>query len=75
MNAGRNCPMGKKAEIVQWEKTRSYNFFLARVLKNAGQKKLEFRGIKLCNSLDKNLKSKSFILFEKTTKKNLLHLY
>ena len=35
-------------------KPNSSNFFLSCVLKNAGQKKLEFRGVKLWNSLDEN---------------------
>ena len=58
-------------------KPSSYNFFLPRVSKNAGQKKLGFRGIKLWNSLVKaeSLKSKSLILFEKNYNKSLLQLY
>ena len=36
-------------------KPSSSNFFLHRVLKTAGQTNLEFRGVKLWNSLGKNL--------------------
>ena len=59
----------KKYIPTRLRKPRLSNFFLPRVLKNAGQKKLEFRGVKLWNSLDKNLKSKSFIWFKKNYKK------
>ena len=46
------------------EKIQSYttrkpslsNFLLPRVSKNAGQKKLGFRGVKLWNSVDESLK-------------------
>ena len=51
------------------KKPSSSNFVLPRVSKNAGQKKLEYRGVKLWNSLDESLKSKNLILFKKITKK------
>ena len=53
----------EKIDSRKMRKPSSFNFFLPRVLKNAGQTKTEFR-VKLWNSLDENLKSKSFILFE-----------
>ena len=44
-------------------------FLLPQVSKNAGQKKLGYRGVKLSNSLDKTLESKSLILFKKKLQK------
>ena len=61
-----------KLEKIYSRKTRkpsSSNFFLPRVSKNAGQKKLGYRGVKLWNSLDESLKSESLILFKKNYKK------
>ena len=61
-----------KLEKMHSHKTRkpsSSNFFLPRVLKKAGLKKLGYRGAKLCNGLDESLKSKSLILFKKNYKK------
>ena len=66
-----------KFEKIHSHKTRrpsSSNFFLPRVTKNAGQKKLGYRGVKLWNSLDESSKSKSLILFKKNYKKSLLQL-
>ena len=57
-----------KLEKIHSHKTRkpsSSNFFLPRVLKNAGQKKLGYREVKSWNSLKESLKSKSLILFKK----------
>ena len=71
-------------KFTKFEKTHSHktrkpsssNFFLPRVLKNAGQKKLGFRGVELRNSLDESLKLKSLILFKKKNyKKSFLQLY
>ena len=67
-----------KLEKIHSHKIRtpsSSNFFSPRVSKNAGQKKLGYRGVKLWNSLDESLKSKSLILFKKNYKKNRLQLY
>ena len=67
-----------KSEKLHSHKTRkpsSSNFFLPRVSKNVGQKKLGYRGVKLWNGFDKSLKSKSLILFKKNYKKCLLQLY
>ena len=67
-----------KLEKIHSHKTRkssSSNFFLLQVSKNAKQKKLGYRGVKLWNGLDESLKSKSLILFKKKYKKSLLQLY
>ena len=67
-----------KLEKLHSHKTRkpsSSNFFLPRVSKNVGQKKLGYRGVKLWNGLNESLKSKSLILFKKNYKKSLFQLY
>ena len=48
------------------------NYFLPRVSESTGQKKVEFRGVKLRNEISENLKNKPFISFEKQFKKNLI---
>ena len=45
------------------------NYFLPRVSESPGQKKFEFRGVKLWNEISENLKNKSFNSFEKQFKK------
>ena len=45
------------------------NYFLPRVLKSAGQKNIEFRGVKLRNEISKNLKNKPFNFFQKAVKR------
>ena len=67
-----------KLEKIRSHKTRkqsSSDFFLPPVSKNAGQKKLGYRGVKSWNSLDESVKSKSLISFKKNYKKNILRLY
>ena len=44
------------------------NYFLPRVSESTGQKKVEFRGVKLWNEISENLKNKSFNSFEKQFK-------
>ena len=63
-----------KLEKIHSHKTRkpnSSNFFSPRVSKKAGQKKLGYRGVKLWNSLDENLKSKKLKTKTKTDMINL----
>ena len=48
------------------------NYFLPRVSKSTGQKKVEFRGVKLCNEISENLKNKPFNSFEKQFKENFI---
>ena len=48
------------------------NYFLPRVSKSAGQKKVEFRGVKLRNEISENLQNKPFNSFEKQFKKKLI---
>ena len=65
------------------ENTRDYetrrpsrsNYFLPRVSKSAGQKKVEFRGVKLWNDISENLKNKPFNSFKKQFKENLIKEY
>ena len=45
------------------------NYFLPRVSESTGQKKVEFRGVKLWNEISENLKNKPFNSFEKQFKK------
>ena len=51
------------------------NYFLPRVSKSAGQKKVEFRGVKLWNEISENLKNKPFNSFKKQFKENLIREY
>ena len=51
------------------------NYFLLRVSKSAGQKKVEFRGAKLWNEISENLKNKLFNSFKQQFKENLIREY
>ena len=48
------------------------NYFLPPVSESTGQKKVEFRGVKLWNEISENLKNKPFNSFEKQFKENLI---
>ena len=48
------------------------DYFLPRVSESTGQKKIEFRGVKLCNEISENLKNIPFNSFEKQFKENLI---
>ena len=48
------------------------NYFLPRVSESTGQKKVEFRDVKLWNEISENLKNKPFNSFEKHFKENLI---
>ena len=48
------------------------NYFLPRVSESTGQKKVEFRGVKLWNEISENLKNKPFNSFENQFKENLI---
>ena len=49
--------------------------FLPLVCKSAGQKKVEFRGVKMWNEISENLKNKPFNSFKKQYKENLMREY
>ena len=48
------------------------NNFLPWVSESTGQKKVEFRGVKLWNEISENLKNMPFNSFEKQFKENLI---
>ena len=63
-----------KIELVRSHQTRKLtklNYLLPRVSKTAGQKKLEFRGAKLWNEIDENIKYKTFNSFKKCFKEKI----
>ena len=68
-----------KIELVQSHQTRKLtklNYFLPRVSKTAGQKKLEFQGAKLWNDIDEDIKHKTFNSFKKCFKeKNCITIF
>lgn len=51
------------------------NYYLHRACKDAGQKTLQFRGVKLWNDIDNNIKNKGFIEFKKRYKELLMENY
>ena len=55
--------------------TNKSNYFLSRVNKTVGQKKLEYCGVKLWNQTSEKLKCKSFNRFEKLYKEFLLNVH
>ena len=67
-----------KIELVHSHQTRkltNLNYFLPRVSKTAGQKKLEFRGAKLWNEIDEDIKHKTFNSFKKCFKEKIVSHY
>ena len=67
-----------KIELVHSHQTRKLtylNYFLPRVSKTAGQKKLEFRGAKLWSEIDEDIKHKTFNSFKKCFKEKIVSHY
>ena len=67
-----------KIELVHYHQTRkltNLNYFLPCVSKTAGQKKLEFRGAKLWNEIDEDIKHKTFNSFKKCFKEKIVSHY
>ena len=65
----------EKVHDYQTRRPSRSNCFLSRVFKSAGQKKVEFRDVKLWSKISKNLKNKPFNSFKKQFKENLLREY
>ena len=60
-----------KIEVVHSHQTRkltTFNYFLPPASKTAGQEKKEFRGTKLWNEIDEDIKHKTFNSFKKCFK-------
>ena len=72
-----NYDFSKIEKIRDYESRRASrsNYFLPRVSKSAGQKKIEFRSVKLWNEISENFKNKPFNSFKKQFKGNLLKEY
>ena len=67
-----------KIELVHSHQTRkvtNLNYFLPRVSKTAGQKKLEFWGAKLWNEIDEDIKHKTFNSLKKCFKEKIVSHY
>ena len=67
-----------KIESVHSHQTRKLtkmNYILPRVSKPAGQKKLEFRGAKLWNEIDEDIKHKTFNFFKKFFNEKIVSRY
>ena len=67
-----------KIELVhshQTTKLTKMNYFLPRVSKTAGKKKLEFRGAKLWNEINEDIKHKTFNSLKKCFKEKIVSHY